>query len=792
MPDNITKEDKNISIITYRNITDLQDLQGEFEKVEPLQNPYACYFYHMFSSFEHKLEYADWRIKYNDDLTFDEEINPRSQNLTFAYQLISRKNRISVKSSKFFVETIQSIIKPEARSRYQNYYKLKDLAQDSIYVFPILDNSFFLCSTDYEQYIMSLVNTVKEDFSDYNVKVNLYLHNGDNWKTDAFAKRDDFAGKIGGKSNDITIDNCYSFSHALDNKFYIKIFKENIIHEESVLLSYSDISKKCDEILNPPMSSEQGKVIDEIMVELIGDTFFNDYVGFDDFLSKFKDFQPMITEGKNPLSKYKEAKERRHMFLDSSIWFRYMTDNDDLISLIEKYKEKGLYKTTNAKELREFNCRLAQNSYIKAPKNENDTSEEGHGQYIAPFTFHSETKMRELAQQKCDELNKYGDIDSYLEWRFLIVDDNALVKKEKEERISKIQIVCDALNDKYASEDKCQGLFEFVCEDVGEEKGLMQEYNILEEYVKNEGKPYDKQIKGKIYLDYAKNKEEAIAKIKSKRYDIILLDYLLGWCAESDTERIYVHKDVPIEEMTKIDGYITKREYSYELLSELEKWKDTEDEKNIGPFNKLWFFPITAFTNAFSNRLLEKGFHYSDNCWKISRGACPTTTPELFRYNLLSLMLQQIQETTEIVQNKFGECKIVTLLDILYFIFENAKDTRSRAIKNFNPLLHLRAHYDILWRDYYMGGKGHSKAFENGSPLIQSLFPDIKHYTNAFWEHLQHLIYLVAFGNIRQWNEMWDEYIFIKENLIAADKKEEPIHEKIERYIIAIKTANYK
>ena len=74
------------------------------------------------------------------------------------------------------------------------------------------------------------------------------------------------------------------------------------------------------------------------------------------------------------------------------------------------------------------------------------------------------------------------------------------------------------------------------------------------------------------------------------------------------------------------------------------------------------------------------------------------------------------------------------------------------------------------------------------SRLICSTFHDILYYGNSFWEHLQHLIYLIAYGTIRQWTEMWEEYTFIKPRLMLNDEKGEKVCKAIEEYIIALKS----
>ena len=79
-----------------------------------------------------------------------------------------------------------------------------------------------------------------------------------------------------------------------------------------------------------------------------------------------------------------------------------------------------------------------------------------------------------------------------------------------------------------------------------------------------------------------------------------------------------------------------------------------------------------------------------------------------------------------------------------------------------------------------------------GSLLVQSAFQYVHLFSGAFFEHLQHLVYLIAFGTIRQWTELWEEYIFIRKTLTQYDELTNGdigtrINEAIRNYIIRLK-----
>ena len=56
------------------------------------------------------------------------------------------------------------------------------------------------------------------------------------------------------------------------------------------------------------------------------------------------------------------------------------------------------------------------------------------------------------------------------------------------------------------------------------------------------------------------------------------------------------------------------------------------------------------------------------------------------------------------------------------------------------------------------------------SLLVWSAFKVVHHFSGAFFDHLQHLVYLTAFGTVRQWQEMWEEYVFVHKELCEYDR----------------------
>jgi hypothetical protein len=437
-------------------------------------------------------------------------------------------------------------------------------------------------------------------------------------------------------------------------------------------------------------------------------------------------------------------------YIDSSIWNQYVPfmrsnkyylyeeEEGDYefskalnlaIKNIIDYTNWKLYKNEKIKAIADFNARLLVNSHLESDLDK-------HAAYVAPFVFHSETEMKCKAKKILQEIEntyqKGRNENEKLRWSILLIDDKT--------------------------------------EDNQLEDGDINVLKYMREIIKS--LPIDENNNG---IDSAQTLVNiAKEKFNNRRYDIILLDYLLG---------------------EKTDGLIKEREYGHELFEKIENNFSAEviesREKNLkGIFNKFWIMFISAFRNAVHGRLQEKGYSYNTDNWVIARGACPITTPELFKYNLLSFMSLQLKTITKlslteaakkIISETVGSenKRIITVSDLLGFIYvDDASKIRPNAMAFFDALLRIRANYKILRKDVYYKSKIEDKS---SSVLVKKCFPDIDKYENSFWEHLQHLVYLTAFGTICQWHDMWEEYVLVRDKIPSS------IAEKIKKYIISLK-----
>lgn len=515
-------------------------------------------------------------------------------------------------------------------------------------------------------------------------------------------------------------------------------------------------------------------------------------------------------------------------YLDSSIWHYFFSlfvwgekvtrrevwlYNSDIkhleyiLNCIWENACNGRYNFANTHEYCELNTRLANNAYL---------DEKAHAQAVSPFVFHSEYEM-EKELRKClepEEKRLAHNFCCNVKWRMLLVDDYANKPLKEADDISQSSDCCLKINgdENGGMAVKVTGKLKVIIDDL-QSKGCTDivwccpsEVEINERYENRnnnqwELKPWnwydingdrvEKYTDPDIAIACATNVKHAFQLLILQRYDIVLLDYLLG-----------DRKDKK------------GREYSYYLLkliydkcnpAGVGEWSlftslYIEDDGNVdktdllGPDGCLYFMHISAFVSAIQERLREQHLLRNESFWHIAHGACPTNTPELFLYYLYRIMKKRYESI--MIQDGQEVGSLIHFLDGIY-----KENPRMQSVNKFNTLLNLRAQYNRIKNDVYKEERDllnmkKGDPFINGcspldcrsSRLISSTFPDILFYGNSFWEHLQHLIYLTAYGTIRQWTEMWEEYSFIKPKLVLNGDKGKKVCKAIEDYIIALKS----
>lgn len=483
--------------------------------------------------------------------------------------------------------------------------------------------------------------------------------------------------------------------------------------------------------------------------------------------------------------------------MDSSIWnYCYSeadSDNEEtfiriLKNIYENY-QLGLYDLGSAYEFADLNARLCNNSYLQGGQ---------HSERVVPFVFHSEFFSHKALNERIGN----SDFTFNKKWRFLLLDDRSYIPMSTSEnnqsrdgkQINKLEVVIDRLK-------KNNGVKIIYKNEKNKWEGDCY-YNIAIESVTN--------ITDLLKLLFDGNK---------RRYDIILLDYLLQneysyhlfsifkilfkileefkkqeeKGVLNDDDKIKIIEDI-IDNQQKnvydkrLREYISINKQGNKLLlgrnvrsknsslieielNELEE----RIEGGIGPDKRLYFMYISSFTQSIQERLQDQLVSSSDKYWFIGKGACPINTPYMFLYNLHVLMEKRVN--TILNNTNSSASNIEEFISQMFEEEVAVEKIKSKCRESFPQLLRLRATYENLKNDVpYI--KDEIEHDGNGSLLVQSMFDN--KYTSSFWEHFQHMCYLICYGNSSQYPEIWEEYLFVKCFL------SENISAKIKNYIVEI------
>lgn len=492
---------------------------------------------------------------------------------------------------------------------------------------------------------------------------------------------------------------------------------------------------------------------------------------------------------------------RSARILDSSVW-NYCVWNDDgeegfnsanvrlsrAVKEIYRNWQLKLYQLGSTAEYADLNARLAKNAYFKGGH---------HSEVISPFLFHSEYLTRKALKERLEK-------DTFClghKWRFLLVDDHAgepLSKRGTDQPLpggkNKLEIIVDRL------------------------QSLADEDHSVKVAWRAPGGCWNNENDYDIAIDSVCTVPDLVERLfgpDRKRYDIILLDYLLkasnsrnsaaSYCYDffyvlKSLRDIIEEKNLSEDTLNSIvarceardidrkkglaieDGLLWiygKVAYSVSDLNALQRWI----KEGIGPKRRLYFMYISSFVHAIQERLEEQRISRAEKYWYIGRGACPVNTPEVFLFNLHLIMEKRYRKIIE--KDEGGEFSSVPgfLLRIFDKDFSAARaNVKTDCRSLFPELLRLKSVFEDLPLDLFPDAQ--EKGIEApGSVLLGSIFKDWKVYSSDFWEHLQHLCYLISFGTVRQWPEWWEEYLFIRP-VLEKTEQGKGIAGKIQEYII--------
>ena len=520
---------------------------------------------------------------------------------------------------------------------------------------------------------------------------------------------------------------------------------------------------------------------------------------------------------------------RYFQYMDNSIWNYYVPMavfdkekkecfqnlfNNTVEKIYNNYKNK-LYELTVAKEYADLNARILNQSYLSSGT---IVESEGHAKYVSPFIFHSETAIEKLiANDKgCRKLkNGYGKNDKGVDkcqwrWRFLLVDDRAVEKDENNVPNSNCKM------------SVIKRLIERELFNKRQDKSICVQYR---EYKNEEFTGNDRLSDAIIVIDCVSSLDDAVKVLKNYKYDIVLLDYLLDGGSNRNygyelLEKIdYIETifeqfndcrlEVIDKEKTILDQLktSTQKDDYQDLIAFIENSKNgVINEKDInkiesrlekerfkvGPRGRMFFIFISAYTTAVNERLLAQGLNRSESYWYIDTGACPTNTPQLFTYNLLQLMDKRLYDSGILDLSITEILKLTKDIFIPREMVADKSSVRERASEHYQDVLSLQYYYRKMLKDVEIpqGYKQGDHLFNiKGSVLISHFMLENQHL-DGLLEHLTELVHLTAFGTIRQWAEMWEEYLYIRAKLEEIDGGRQDfkaVCDYIEEYILNLK-----
>ena len=465
--------------------------------------------------------------------------------------------------------------------------------------------------------------------------------------------------------------------------------------------------------------------------------------------------------------------------MDSSIWnffIRVDIDNSNIIikesekrhlikilEIIKKNYQRNLYDLAIEKEYADLNARITYNSYI--------TSLGPHGDYVAPFVFHSENWMKHLICEELINTSKIRKICSR-NWRILLVDDKA------ETKLSPFTACSDNVEIRLDNKLK---IIKYRLVNLFHDDAQISDFSISTRKFESGTTNYANTLKpngSQLVIEYVENIEDAQRAMNDRKYDIVLLDYLLDECE-------------------------TGRHYGYDILNDLfDNIKYSDEKKEIvegfhgykyGPANRFFFMFISAYSSAVHDRLLAEGLNLSEDYWHISIGGCPTNTPQLFLYHLLKMMDKRLEDSGIL---KLSSDSIYKLTNKIYRRKEDdpkRESVRKRANAHYQEVLSLQYHYRSILRDVEIPFGNNSSTFDTKGSVLMTDFIQKKVNLGGMLEHLTQLVHLTAFGTIRQWLEMWEEYIYFKamfeKQLDEVSSKDfNTLCQNIENYILELKS----
>ena len=121
------------------------------------------------------------------------------------------------------------------------------------------------------------------------------------------------------------------------------------------------------------------------------------------------------------------------------------------------------------------------------------------------------------------------------------------------------------------------------------------------------------------------------------------------------------------------------------------------------------------------------------------------------------------------------------------------ESVRKRANAYYQQVLSLQYHYRSILKDVEIPFGQNASVFDTKGSVLMTDFIQNKINLGGMLEHLTQLVHITAFGTVRQWPEMWEEYVYFK---AMFEKQLDDVNPKdfndlchnIENYILELKS----
>lgn len=413
---------------------------------------------------------------------------------------------------------------------------------------------------------------------------------------------------------------------------------------------------------------------------------------------------------RNIVATKKKLEANMNFLLNSSIWVRFCdngnwdgasdeTKSNDIKLALEEFKWFDilhLYEFKAAQEYIEYQLRAQNQNYL--------VEIGGHGVHISPMIYSDEVEFRDffLTQNNklsfkyllADPVKSKGFQTNDISLRILLVDDKISISKDASQctRLRKCDN-CDTCTEVNACKLRViRALLsgEFIRDTTKRDAFKKKTYwadNVESFVVNNVGVPEIWEVDGTTNKLYLSNKgvtstfengvtksfngvqiigvrdlETALSLMSFCKFDIILLDYLLGSRSQIDTTRTYStelfeflsydffkNEKSDVVEFVK-DSFRTRYANVYpeidnNKLNNLLKQFQDNVKLNRGPLDKFWIFPMTSYNSSFISDLQSKHVKLIDHRWNISQGADPINTPWKFLYKINEFVDLQLRQS---------------------------------------------------------------------------------------------------------------------------------------------------